>query len=70
MIAKACVGLVKLRNDWGGSEMLGKCSERFIHRSQVLEYTSRARCSSSVFASHSVGSVDSAGREHVCNHLL
>ena len=47
MIAKACRGLVKLRNGQGGLETLRKCSERFIHRSQVSEYVSRARGSSS-----------------------
>src|ERR1700676_2588706 len=31
--------------------MLGKCSEKFIHRSQVSEYASRARGSSSTMMS-------------------
>src|SRR5882762_6751655 len=47
MITKARVGSVKVGNGWGGSETLGKCSERFVHRSRVLEYASRARGSSS-----------------------
>src|SRR5882762_4157213 len=36
------------------SETLGKCLERFVHRSRVSEYASRARGSSSVLTEVSI----------------
>jgi hypothetical protein len=48
MLTNKCNSLHRLGNVQGGLEMLEKCLGKFVHRSQVSEYASRARGSSSL----------------------